>query len=44
MKKTLTFIISLSLAVSLSSCDPCIFFGFFLGPDSLSLWQFYKHH
>ena len=33
MKKTLTFIISVSLVVSLSSCDPCIFFGFILGPD-----------
>jgi len=35
MKKTLTFIISLSLVVSLSSCDPCSFFGWLFGSDCL---------
>jgi hypothetical protein len=40
MKKMLTSIISLSLAVSLSSCNPCLFFGFFLGPDVCGFGSF----
>ena len=40
MKKTLTFIMSLSLALSLSSCSPCYFFAFFLGPQACGFASF----
>lgn len=40
MKKILTFITSLCVAVSLSSCDPCYFFALLIGPEACGFGSF----